>query len=146
MKNAFSNFQRVWTPRELVDVGLAKSSPTSRPARAGTTATPTTVLLGMIIEQVTGKKIQDLFAEKIFKPLQAARRPSWPTTSAMPSPYARGITVQTLDDRQDDATHRNPSWAFTAGAADLRRSPTCARGSFRTRPARWSRPRCRSSA
>ena len=68
----------------------------------------------MILEQVSGKKIQDLFAEKIFKPLKLTQT-SWPTTSAMPKPYAHGTTVQTLDDKLDDATNRNPSWAFTAG-------------------------------
>ena len=34
----------------------------------------------------------------------------------MPAPYAHGTTVQTLDGTQADATNRNPSWAFTAGA------------------------------
>jgi D-alanyl-D-alanine carboxypeptidase len=33
----------------------------------------------------------------------------------MPALYAHGITEQTLDGKQADATHRNPSWAFTAG-------------------------------
>ena len=68
----------------------------------------------MILEQVTGTKIQGVFAENIFKPLKL-KQTVWPTTSSMPSPYARGITVQTLDGKQDDATNRNPSWAFTAG-------------------------------
>jgi D-alanyl-D-alanine carboxypeptidase len=68
----------------------------------------------MILEQVTGRKIQDVLAERIFKPLELAHT-VWPTSSRMPSPFAHGITVQTLDDKQDDATNRDPSWAFTAG-------------------------------
>jgi D-alanyl-D-alanine carboxypeptidase len=68
VKTAFSDFKRVWTPRELVDVGI-KSPPD------------------------------------------------------FPPPH--GTTVQTLDDKLDDATNRDPSWAFTAGQlvstmADLR--------------------------
>src|SRR2546430_13336990 len=78
----------------------------------------------MILEQVTGKGIQDSFVEKLFKPLKL-KQTSWPIGDALPKPYAHGTTVQTLDDKLDDATHRNPSWAFTAGelvspTADMR--------------------------
>ena len=123
VKLAFSNFPREWTPRELVEAGLAR--PADFPPGQGWHYSNTNyVLLGLILEQVSGKKIPDFFAEKIFKPLKLTQT-SWPTTSAMPSPYARGTTVQTLDDSLDDATNRNPSWAFAAGQlistmADLR--------------------------
>ncbi|MEO8675887.1 MAG: serine hydrolase domain-containing protein [Casimicrobiaceae bacterium] len=123
VKKAFSDFQRAWTPRELVDVGIA-NPPDFPPGKGWHYSNTNYVLLGMILEQVTGTKIQDVFAEKIFKPLKLTHT-LWPTNSNMPAPYAHGITVQTLDDKQADATHRNPSWAFTAGAlistlADLR--------------------------
>ena len=123
VKKAFSDFQRVWTPRELVDVGISHS-PDFPPGKGWHYSNTNYVLLGMILEQVTGRKIQDVFVDKIFKPLKLAHT-VWPLNSNMPSPYAHGITVQTLDDRQADATFRNPSWAFTAGAlistlADLR--------------------------
>ena len=54
-----------------------------------------------------------------------SRRRRGPPARPCPTPYAHGITVQTLDDKQADATNRNPSWAFTAGElistmADLR--------------------------
>ena len=39
VKITFSNFKRVWTPRELVDVGHQAVRPTSRRGRAGITAT-----------------------------------------------------------------------------------------------------------
>ena len=123
VKKAFSDFQRVWTPRELVDVGMSHP-PDFPPGKGWHYSNTNYVLLGMILEQVTGRKIQDVFVEKIFRPLKLAHT-VWPVNSNMPSPYAHGITVQTLDDRQADATFRNPSWAFTAGAlistlADLR--------------------------
>jgi D-alanyl-D-alanine carboxypeptidase len=123
VKTAFSNFKRVWTPRELVDVGI-KHPPDFPPGQGWHYSNTSYVLLGMILEQVTGKKIQDSFAEKIFKPLKLMQT-SWPVGDALPKPYAHGTTVQTLDDKLDDATNRNPSWAFTAGElvstmADLR--------------------------
>jgi D-alanyl-D-alanine carboxypeptidase len=113
VKIAFSNFQRVWTPRELVDVGLAQK-PNFAPGTGWHYSNTNTVLLGMVIEQVTGQRIADVFTAKIFKPLGLTNT-VWPTSSALPTPYAHGITVQTLDDSQADATNRNPSWAFTAG-------------------------------
>jgi D-alanyl-D-alanine carboxypeptidase len=113
VKIAFSNFKRVWTPRELVDVGI-KSPPDFPPGQGWHYSNTSYVLLGMILEQVTGKKIQDSFAEKIFRPLKLMQT-SWPVGDALPKPYAHGTTAQTLDDKLDDATNRNPSWAFTAG-------------------------------
>lgn len=110
---AFSDPQRVWTPRELVDVGIGHP-PDFAPGTGWHYSNTNTVLLGMIIEQVSGKAIQEVYAERLFKPL-GLRNTSWPTTSAMPAPYAHGITEQTLDGKQADATNRNPSWAFTAG-------------------------------
>ncbi|MEP6943679.1 MAG: serine hydrolase domain-containing protein [Betaproteobacteria bacterium] len=124
VKIAFSDFKRVWTPRELVDAGL-KSPPDFAPGQGWHYSNTNYVLLGMILEQVAGKKIQDAFAEKIIKPLKLTQT-SWPVGDSMPKPYAHGTTVQTLDDKLDDATYRNPSWAFTAGElvstmTDLRR-------------------------
>ena len=123
VKVAFSDFTRVWTPRELVDVGI-KHAPDFAPGQGWHYSNTSYVLLGMILEQVAGRKIQDSFDEKIFKPLKLTQT-SWPVGDALPKPYAHGTTVQTLDDKLDDATNRSPSWAFTAGElvstmADLR--------------------------
>jgi D-alanyl-D-alanine carboxypeptidase len=123
VKTMLSNLKRVWTPRELVDVGI-KSPPDFAPGQGWHYSNTNYVLLGMILEQVSGKKIQDSFAEKMFEPLKLPQT-SWPVGATMPKPYAHGTTVQTLDDKLADATNRNPSWAFTAGElvstmADLR--------------------------
>jgi D-alanyl-D-alanine carboxypeptidase len=120
---AFTNLQRVWTPRELVDVGI-EHPPDFPPGKGWHYSNTNYVLLGMILEKASGKTIPQLFAALIFRPLDL-RHTVWPTTSAMPAPYAHGITLQTLDHKQADATNRNPSGAFTAGElistmADLR--------------------------
>jgi D-alanyl-D-alanine carboxypeptidase len=114
---------RVWTPRELVDVGL-KSPPDFAPGTGWHYSNTNTVLLGMILEKVSGQPIQELFAQKLYAPLRL-RHTIWPTSGQMPSVYASGYTKQTLDDTRANATNRNPSWAFTAGElistmADLR--------------------------
>jgi D-alanyl-D-alanine carboxypeptidase len=112
-KEIFGDPQRVWTPRELVDVAF-KHPPLFAPGKGWYYCNTNTVLLGMILEKVTGKKIQDIFAAKIFQPLRL-RNTIWPTDAAIPAPYCHGYTVQTLDGKQADATDRNPSWAYAAG-------------------------------
>jgi D-alanyl-D-alanine carboxypeptidase len=112
-KAMLSNLKRVWTPRELVDVGI-KHPPDFPPGQGWHYSNTNYVLLGMILEQVTGKKIQDSFAEKIFKPLKLTQT-SWPVGGALPKPYAHGTTLQSFNNKLADATHRDPSWAFTAG-------------------------------
>lgn len=123
VKAILGNPNRVWTPRELVDVGL-KHPPDFAPGAGWHYSNTNTVLLGMILEKVSGQRIQDLFDQKIDGPLRL-RHTIWPTSSQMPSPHASGYTEQTLDGTRANATNRDPSWAFTAGAlvstlADLR--------------------------
>jgi D-alanyl-D-alanine carboxypeptidase len=117
------NLNRVWTPRELVDVGL-RSPADFAPGAGFHYSNTNTVLLGMILEKVSGRRIQDLFAQKLYAPLHL-RHTIWPTSGQMPSPHASGYTEQTLDNTRANATNRDPSWAFTAGElistmADLR--------------------------
>jgi D-alanyl-D-alanine carboxypeptidase len=69
----------------------------------------------MILERVTRKPLAEIFVEQIFEPL-GLEHTLWPTGRQLPDPHADGITVQTPDGRQADATNWNPSWAFSAGA------------------------------
>jgi D-alanyl-D-alanine carboxypeptidase len=109
----FSNPHRTFTPRELVNIGIAHDE--DFPPGSGFNYSNTnTVLLGTVIEKVTGQPIAEVFAQKIFRPL-GLQHTVWPTGSAMPSPFAHGLTDQTLDDTQADATFWNPSWGFSAG-------------------------------
>jgi len=124
VKKILADPKRTWTPRELVDVALAHP-PYFEPGKGWHYSNTNTVLLGMVIEKVTGKPIARVFQEKLYKPLGLTQT-SWPTGSGMPAPFAHGYTMQTLDGKQADATFRNPSWAFTAGQlvsslADLRK-------------------------
>ena len=105
--------QRVWRPRELVNVGLALKVH-FLPGEGLYYSNTNTVLLGMIIERVAGQSINEVFTKRIFNPLGLSNT-IWPTDSAMPRPYSHGYTKQTLDGQQADATHWNPSWGYTAG-------------------------------
>lgn len=113
VKAILTDPKRTWKPRELVDVALAHPA-YFEPGKGWHYSNTNTVLLGMIIEKVTGKPIAQVFREKLIKPLGLTQT-AWPTGSGLPSPFAHGFTVQTLDGKEADATFRNPSWAFTAG-------------------------------
>lgn len=133
-----ANRQRVWTPQELVAIGLA--APTLyTPGKGYNYSNTNTVLLGMIIEQVTGKKVEDEYAARIFKPL-GLRETAMPPrdVAAIPAPFAHGYFYGTLVEGltskvytgeeavkvnaaagvPGDWTGMNPSWAWVAGGAE----------------------------
>jgi len=127
----FGDPHRVWKPRELVDVAF-KHKPYFSPGTGFHYSNTNTVLLGMVIERVTRKRIGDVFRENIFRPLRLTNT-VWPATSALPSPYARGYS-EGADGKAVVVTNWIPSVAFTAGqivstVEDLKRwAKACATG------------------
>jgi D-alanyl-D-alanine carboxypeptidase len=127
---------RVWKPEELVELAVAQR-PYFAPGREFHYSNTNTVLLGLIVEQVTKNSIEKELKHRIFDKL-GMRDTSMPRLSsgALPQPYPRGYRYGTnLDtlssevlppERQSaakngtwaplDATDGNPSWAWTAGA------------------------------
>ncbi len=97
-----------------------------------------TVLLGVIIEQLTGMPVAEAFQQRIFDPLGLTET-SFPaiTDATVPDPhptfYTWGTNVGTIDStvmspevqaaaldgssEPIDTTDLNPSWGWTAGAA-----------------------------
>ncbi|WP_215814146.1 serine hydrolase [Pimelobacter sp. 30-1] len=74
-----------------------------------------TVLLGMVIEKVTGQELAEVIAELVTAPLGLGDT-VLPTGTEIPDPHARGTTNQTADGSLQDVTDWNPSWAWAAGA------------------------------
>ena len=96
------------------------------------------VLLGLVIEKVTGMSAAEAFQKRIFEPLGLTHT-SLPanTDSTIPTPHAQGYqfgtNVQTIDSyavpsaqlpaaldgslKPRNQTDTNPSWAWTAGSA-----------------------------
>ena len=130
---------RAWDPEELLAIGLAE--PVSfGPGTAFEYSNTNTVLAGLIVEQITGRPLAEVLAERIFEPLKMAHT-SLPSVddSTIPDPhphgYLFGTNVSTLDPadtilpadqqaaaragtlRPGDYTDLNPSWAWAAGAA-----------------------------
>jgi D-alanyl-D-alanine carboxypeptidase len=116
-EEVFADPERVWKPEELAQVGI-KDSPLFEPGTEWHYSNTNTVMLGLVLEQVTGKPIGDLYREQIVEPL-GLKNTSFPdpADSSIPEPHAQGYTLQGQSDGElADATDWNPSWAWTAGA------------------------------
>lgn len=120
----FANPRRRWTPREVLDLGLAVP-PDSMcgPARCwfppGTAfgySNTNFILLGMVIRQVERKPIGAVLRERIIAPLKL-NGTVWPAGSAaLPAPHARGYTLQgQSSDKPVDSTNWSVSAEWTAG-------------------------------
>jgi D-alanyl-D-alanine carboxypeptidase len=131
-----SERQKVWQPEELVVLGLA-GAPYFAPAEGFHYSNTNTILIALIVEQLTGQALADVFAERIFTPLgltevvfPAIEDASIPDPH--PTGYMFGTNVSTLkmavlsDADQKAAlagtllpnayTDLNPSWGWAAGA------------------------------
>jgi D-alanyl-D-alanine carboxypeptidase len=113
IRRLFADPHRSWTPRQLVNISI-KHKPPFLPGKGWQYCNTNTVLLGMIIEKVTGKKIADVFKTMSFASLGLTNT-VWPAGGELPSPYAHGFSTKPNDDKIFDASHWNPSWGFTAG-------------------------------
>lgn len=113
VQELFKNPQRVWTPRELVEVAF-KHPPDFKPGTKWEYSNTNTVLLAMVIQKVTSQRVEEVFKKHIFEPLGLGNT-NWPITSAIPKPYPHGYSEQTLDGKQADVTFRNPSWSWGVG-------------------------------
>src|SRR5215203_7072446 len=112
-----SDPQRIWTPEELVQIGI-EDSPAFDPGTEFQYSNTNTVLLGLVLEQATGRPIGDLYREGIIEPL-GLQETSFPERedSSLPDPQAHGYTLQIQDDGEPgEVTNLNPSWGWTAGA------------------------------
>jgi D-alanyl-D-alanine carboxypeptidase len=107
--------RRRWTPREVLDLGLAVS-PKFPPGTAFDYSNTNFILLGMVIRQVARKPIGALLRERIIAPLKL-NGTVWPAGSAaLPAPHAQGYTLQgQSSDKPVDATDWTTSAEWTAG-------------------------------
>ncbi|QEV48974.1 class A beta-lactamase-related serine hydrolase [Streptomyces vinaceus] len=104
---------RAYTPRRLVDIGFGHP-PNVEPGAKWEYSNTNTVLLGMLVEKVSGQGLSDYLREHVFAPLKLTDT-SLPGDGAMPDPHAHGYTDFTPKGTVADATNWNPSWAWAAG-------------------------------
>ena len=117
VKEWSSDPYRVWKPEELAQAGI-KESPLFEPGTEWFYSNTNYVMLGLVLEQVTGKPIGQLYREQIIEPLglTSTSFPD-PADSSIPEPHAQGYTLQgqSSGGKPIDSTDWSPSGAWTAG-------------------------------
>ncbi|MEO7234155.1 MAG: serine hydrolase domain-containing protein [Lapillicoccus sp.] len=129
--------QKVWNPQDLARMGEAMP-PKFAPGAGFLYSNTNTVLLGLVIEKLTGQTLEQALNERVYAKL-GLKNTSFPALvdNALPSPhphgYMFGTNVSTLVDaalpaaeqaaaragtlKPNDHTDDNPSWGWAAGAA-----------------------------
>jgi D-alanyl-D-alanine carboxypeptidase len=113
-----ANPYRVWSPEELVAVSF-ELPPDFPPGEGWHYSNTNTILLGMIVEQLTQQSLEDVFQRTIFDPLGMEQTGFSPiTSSAIPDPHAQAYMFGTDFNGVGpllNVTDWNPSWAWAAG-------------------------------
>ena len=129
--------ERVWTPDEVLALSFAEP-PAFPPGEGYLYSNANTVLLGLIIEQLTGTPVEEAFQTRLFEPLgmESTLLPLL-SSNVIPEQHAHGYMFGTVADviatggvltpaqleevdagtlLPNDVTDNNPSWGWAAGA------------------------------
>jgi D-alanyl-D-alanine carboxypeptidase len=111
---------KVWDPKELVSIAF-RHQPYFAPGQGLHYTNTNYILLGMLIEQITGMPVEKAFQQRIFTPLGMDGSSLPPRiSSAIPDPHPHGYALAETLGRTGaplDVTGWSPSWAWTAGSA-----------------------------
>ncbi|GGT01903.1 serine hydrolase domain-containing protein [Streptomyces chromofuscus] len=113
--NHLTSMQRTYRPHELVAMADERERlfvPGARWEYSNTNY----VLLGMIVEAVSGRSFTEELHRRIIVPLRLHDTRLPLTTSRIQGRYAHGYLLNSPDGTLPDETVENPSWAWTAGA------------------------------
>ena len=105
----------VFTPQQLVN-SVKKEKPDFAPGARFSYSNTNYVLLGMVIEKVTGKSIADVYKERILDPLKLSQTSVPGNSPEIPAPFLSGTSTQANPIGEvKNATNWSPTLAFTAG-------------------------------
>ncbi|MFF3311347.1 serine hydrolase domain-containing protein [Streptomyces sp. NPDC002952] len=109
-----SDPNRYFSPEELLEYGYRHKN-TFAPGKKFEYNNSNLILLGLVIEKVTGHRLADVIERRVLRPAHL-RHTLFPEGSEFPEPHPRGYTNQTLSGEVADSTDWDPSWAWAAGA------------------------------
>ncbi len=118
----YANPFRHWTPEELIDIGLSRPHMFEPGTNWGYSHTGY-VIMGRVIEKVTGKPLGEVMAERIFEPL-GLRNTMATVTAEIPPPVLHAFTSERRPTFgiapgvrfYEESTFWNPSWTTAPGA------------------------------
>lgn len=111
----FKNTKRLYTAEELVKIGIS-APPDFAPGKGWSYSNTGYVLLGMLIEKVTGNNYAEEIENRIIEPLELSNTFLPGNSSIIPgNKHARGYVQQEEGSELKDVTYFNPSIASSAG-------------------------------
>ncbi|MBM7785195.1 serine hydrolase domain-containing protein [Tenggerimyces flavus] len=111
-----ANRYRHFTPRELVKIALTNPAPRATPGTKWEYSNTNYVLAGMVVERVTGNRVERELERRIFRPLRL-KDTSFPRASTfIHGRHLRGYLQDETGKATLDYTDYNMSWAWSAGA------------------------------
>ncbi|MEO6695614.1 MAG: serine hydrolase domain-containing protein [Ignavibacteria bacterium] len=109
------DLQTPFTPMEVIDIAL-KHKPYFSPGTAMHYSNTNTVLLGLIIEKITGNSLPTEIQNRILNPL-GMMNTTFAIDSYFPDPHARGyMYLDSTAILPTDVTAQDPNWGWAAGA------------------------------
>ena len=104
---------REWTPHELLEIAFSHK-PLFPPGSAFDYCNTNTVLLGVVVEKVSGQSLASFIEQNILKP-EGLTHTVFPAGAEFPSPHSQGY-LKLPDGKIVDATDWNPSWGWASGS------------------------------
>ena len=115
MSELMDDPEATWEPDELLRFGFELTEELE-PGAEWSYSNTNYVMLGLIIEDVTGNDLADELEYRIFEPLELTGTAFADSEDpSLPDPYARANTAMGLGASTRDSTDWNPSWAWAAG-------------------------------
>lgn len=109
------NIERDWLPQELVNAVLIKDFYFS-PGKGFHYSNTNTIIIGQIIEKITGHTLETEIENRIVKPLNFTKTGFQTAGLDFPGPHARGYIFGTNEELADITETFNVSWAWAAGS------------------------------
>ncbi|MET9958874.1 serine hydrolase domain-containing protein [Streptomyces sp. NPDC006326] len=106
--------RRPFTPQELLAYAF-KHPVMFEPGAKFFYCNTNLILLGLVVEKVSGQKLADFIHEEVVKPAGLTHT-LFPAGAEFPEPHPQGYTNQTASGKIETSTDWNPSWGWAAGA------------------------------
>jgi D-alanyl-D-alanine carboxypeptidase len=105
------NVFKEWTPEELINLSLEEPM-LFEPGKGWSYSHTNFVILGEVLQKLTGETVEKLITERIIQPLKLTNT-SFPNTPQIPEPVLHAFTTER--DVYEDSTFWNPSWTSYSG-------------------------------
>ncbi|MET9962496.1 serine hydrolase domain-containing protein [Streptomyces sp. NPDC006326] len=105
---------RSWSPQQLLATAFRHPA-TSPPGTRWEYCNTNTVLLGLLVEKLSGQDLAAYLREHVLEPA-GLDDTALPKGAEIPSPYLHGYTTFSPGGNVVDSSGWNPSWAWAAGA------------------------------